>query len=182
MNFSSSKICLEKGSRGSECLRGLQSLLDSEGFSEEKYELLDDEYSSGEGLFLHRSVINMPEDVCKDEEMLDEEIVSVQDDSLFSLPTSQSSTASSLVSQSSQDYHRKDKDKTDKIISVSPNMNSAQRMAECALRTLIGGRQTKSQPEFKVLKPQPGQTLSQIAPALWSPGFLDVRLRNQSLK
>jgi hypothetical protein len=52
----------------------------------------------------------------------------------------------------------------------------AKQLTDVALRTLLGGRQTKSTPNIKVRKPRPTRPLSSIMPLLWSPGFKNVCL------
>ncbi|OBT85291.1 hypothetical protein VE02_06512 [Pseudogymnoascus sp. 03VT05] len=48
---------------------------------------------------------------------------------------------------------------------------TAKQFTDVALRTLLGGRQTKPTPNIKVRKPRPTRPLSSIMPLLWSPGF-----------
>ncbi|KFZ22742.1 hypothetical protein V502_02783 [Pseudogymnoascus sp. VKM F-4520 (FW-2644)] len=48
---------------------------------------------------------------------------------------------------------------------------TAKQFTDVALRTLLGGRQTKFTPSIKVRKPRPTRPLSRIMPLLWSPGF-----------
>lgn len=55
------------------------------------------------------------------------------------------------------------------------DISSIKKMADFAIRHLVGGRQIKNLPGIKVMKPQPSQTLSGLAPGLWSPEFLQVR-------
>jgi hypothetical protein len=50
----------------------------------------------------------------------------------------------------------------------------ARRLTDVALRTLIGGRQTKHVPSIRIGKPRPTYPLSTIMPLLWSPGFQTV--------
>lgn len=52
----------------------------------------------------------------------------------------------------------------------------AKQLTDVALRTLLGGRQTKSTPNIKIRKPRPKRPLSSIMPLIWSPGFKNVRL------
>lgn len=51
---------------------------------------------------------------------------------------------------------------------------TAKQFTDVALRTLLGGRQTKFTPSIKVRKPRPTRPLSSIMPLLWSPGFKNV--------
>ncbi|OBT61446.1 hypothetical protein VE03_08960 [Pseudogymnoascus sp. 23342-1-I1] len=51
------------------------------------------------------------------------------------------------------------------------NLATAKQLTDVALRTLLGGRQTKHTPNIKLGKPRPTRPLSSIMPLLWSPGF-----------
>lgn len=50
----------------------------------------------------------------------------------------------------------------------------ATKLIDVGLRTLIGGRQIKATPGVTLLKPDLEHTLSELAPSLWSPGYLKV--------
>ncbi len=117
--------------------------------------------------------------LCEDDEMLDTDLLLYQTDSTLPSLTRESLAQSSLFSVSMQ------KSRMDSIADAAPNKATAslsldlpyaRKMIDFALRILIGGRQIKSQPGVKLMRPYPTQSLSQIAPALWSPGFLQVRL------
>jgi len=54
------------------------------------------------------------------------------------------------------------------------DISVARRLTDVALRTLIGGRQTKHVPSIRIGKPRPTCPLSTIMPLLWSPGFQTV--------
>jgi hypothetical protein len=56
-----------------------------------------------------------------------------------------------------------------------PNFNSICRIASFALRTLIGGRQNQGYNGMKLWKNNKFVSMAEIAPALWNPGFLQVR-------
>ncbi|KFY12040.1 hypothetical protein V492_04141 [Pseudogymnoascus sp. VKM F-4246] len=47
----------------------------------------------------------------------------------------------------------------------------AKRFTDVALRTLLGGRQTKHMSSIRIHKPRPTRPLSRIMPLIWSPGF-----------
>ncbi|KFZ18858.1 hypothetical protein V501_00976 [Pseudogymnoascus sp. VKM F-4519 (FW-2642)] len=57
------------------------------------------------------------------------------------------------------------------ITEPSLNLATAKQLTDVALRTLLGGRQTKFTPNIKVRKPRPKRPLSSIMPLIWSPGF-----------
>ncbi|OBT51986.1 hypothetical protein VE04_07106 [Pseudogymnoascus sp. 24MN13] len=57
------------------------------------------------------------------------------------------------------------------ITEPSLNLATAKQLTDLALRTLLGGRQTKLTPNIKVRKPRPKRPLSSIMPLIWSPGF-----------
>jgi hypothetical protein len=58
------------------------------------------------------------------------------------------------------------------------NLISRVQLAEAGLRHLIGGRPTKTEAGVSLLEPRPTQTLAQIAPALWCPGYMQVGSRS----
>lgn len=58
---------------------------------------------------------------------------------------------------------------------------SACRTAELAFRILIGGKQKKKTAGMKCTKPPPTYSLSELAPALFNPGFLKVIILYSSL-
>lgn len=57
---------------------------------------------------------------------------------------------------------------------VNFDLQVATILTDVGLRTLIGGRQIKATPGVKLLKPDQEHTLSDLAPSLWSPGYLKV--------
>ncbi|KFX97910.1 hypothetical protein V490_02560 [Pseudogymnoascus sp. VKM F-3557] len=58
-------------------------------------------------------------------------------------------------------------------ITAEPSLKlaTAKQFTDVALRTLLGGRQTKSTPNIKIGTPRPTRPLSSIMPLLWSPDF-----------
>lgn len=52
---------------------------------------------------------------------------------------------------------------------------TARQLTDVAIRTLLGGRQTKFVPSIRIGAPRPAYPLSSIMPLLWSPGFQNVR-------
>lgn len=62
------------------------------------------------------------------------------------------------------------------ITEPSLKLATVKQLTDVALRTLLGGRQTKFTPNIKIRKPRPTRPLSSIMPLLWSPGFKNVCL------
>lgn len=60
------------------------------------------------------------------------------------------------------------------ISEPSLSLTTAKQFTDVALRTLLGGRQTKFTPNIKIRKPRPTRPLSSIMPLIWSPGFKNV--------
>lgn len=59
---------------------------------------------------------------------------------------------------------------------------SACKMAEVALRMLIGGKQKRRTAGMNYIKPSPTYSLSELAPALFNPGFLRVCISPRQTK
>ncbi|KFY23684.1 hypothetical protein V493_05716 [Pseudogymnoascus sp. VKM F-4281 (FW-2241)] len=57
------------------------------------------------------------------------------------------------------------------VLEPSLKLATAKQFTDVALRTMLGGRQTKYTPNIKIRKPRPIRPLSSIMPLLWSPGF-----------
>lgn len=117
--------------------------------------------------------------MCHDDEMLNDYHLLYNVDGARPSLTSQSLTQSSSLLPSppeSQEDDMKDISAHNNTNSILFNFSCARRMTDLALRTLIGGRQIKGQPGVKVRRPQPKQTISQIAPSLFNPGYLEVSL------
>lgn len=58
---------------------------------------------------------------------------------------------------------------------VNLDLSIASKLTDVGLRTLIGGRQIKLTPGVKILKPDQEHALSDLGPAMFSPGYLKVR-------
>lgn len=67
---------------------------------------------------------------------------------------------------------------TSNIAETEPSLNlgTAKILTDFAIRTILGGRQTKSTRGIKIRKPHPTRPLSTIMPILWSPSFKNVCL------
>lgn len=115
--------------------------------------------------------ISVGDSVCEDGEMLDMDLLLYQADN-----SSPSLTREYLAQSSLFMYNNYVNAVTDGNKSLPLNLPCARKLIDFALRVLIGGRQIKSQGGLKLMKPYPTQCLSRIAPALWNPGFLQVRL------
>lgn len=63
-------------------------------------------------------------------------------------------------------------------LDAEPSLKPAvvKQMTDIALRTLLGGRQTKHTPNIKIRKLRPKRPLSSLMPLIWSPGFKNVGL------
>ncbi|KAL5346043.1 hypothetical protein ACLOAV_009074 [Pseudogymnoascus australis] len=89
----------------------------------------------------------------------------------FPLPTPEASMAFNSQHDTSMldstEHHS-----SDNLINGPPlKLATAKQLTDVALRTLLGGRQTKHTPNVKIRKPRPSRPLSSIMPLLWSPGF-----------
>lgn len=118
------------------------------------------------------------DEASEEEDML----LSETDDSANSL-TSESSiySLSSHSSQSSVSLLKRQVTDDDAGLGVYEttsklDFSSACRLAEVAMRTLVGGRQTKESLVIQTRKRPAEVTLSRLAPAIWNPGFRDVSL------
>jgi hypothetical protein len=109
----------------------------------------------------------------------DEEMLFDSMDNTFH-KTHLSGESSPVLSQQSIEFTRKRSlssriqgtDFGDSLLSL--NIESAARLTEVAIRTLVGGKQKKATENTSLVKPVPRRSLSDIAPAFFSPGFLKV--------
>lgn len=62
----------------------------------------------------------------------------------------------------------------DKGLPLKLDLPIALKLTDFGLRTLIGGRPTKAIPGVSLLKPEQKNSLSDLVPSLWSPGYLKV--------
>jgi hypothetical protein len=115
--------------------------------------------------------------MCEDEDMLDDETIFSRSNTTAPQPVSEQSNRSSPVcpwAQVGYNLHLDEAAMYDTAAVSTFDFTCACKMADFALRTLVGGRQTRSQPGIKILKPYITHPLSEIAPSIWSPGFLQV--------
>jgi hypothetical protein len=113
----------------------------------------------------------------ENEEMLDNGIVPSQSDNTTPSIPSRLSTPSSqvrLLSPISYNNSAEDTAINRSATSSSFDFGCVCKMVDCSLRAVIGGRQKRIQIGIKILKPYPTNSLSGVAPSLWSPGFLQV--------
>jgi hypothetical protein len=124
------------------------------------------------------STINFDDPIYEDEEMLEDFKIQYSAATLYPLIERQYSNRVPPTLERAQ-FPRPDiegRELEDALSLLPLDSSSTQNVTDLALRRLIGGRQTKVQPGVKTMKPEPAYTLSRIAPALWSPGFLEVIL------
>ncbi|KFY41693.1 hypothetical protein V494_02846 [Pseudogymnoascus sp. VKM F-4513 (FW-928)] len=87
------------------------------------------------------------------------------------LPTPEASTTSNsqqdTIMLDSTEHHFSNHLTTEPLLELA----TAKRFTDVALRTLLGGRQTRHMANIRIHKPRPTRPLSRIMPLIWSPGF-----------
>jgi hypothetical protein len=147
----------------------LQGLSEHQALQQINPELFEYSYSSS-GHIIERLI-------CEYEDMLGDETIFSTSNTTAPQPASKQPKRSSLVCSLAQVGCSLSLDEAaidDTAAASRFDFACACKMADFALRTLVGGRQTRSQPGIRTLGPCLTHPLSEIAPSLWSPGFLQV--------
>lgn len=113
----------------------------------------------------------------EEQDISDEELLFYKSDHINKIPTPPLSTQPSQTSQMDGMIFGEG---TGGKGFAGLDLSVACRMTGLALRTLIRGRQHKEQSGLKIWKNPRLTVLAQIAPALWSPGFLEVSSDEQT--
>lgn len=191
MTFATSGMGFGRVHHNSRVSCGSIPLADISCAGEEKCSLVNDLPRSISYNLVHQAGPNVPtvaqstsgncydNSMCQDDEMLEDYNLLYKIDDVEPSLISQALIQSSSPLSSPPDSQKEVSDDVtmdDNVSSVSFELSSARRIADLALRNVIGGRQVKCRPGIKVVKPQPRQSLSKIVPSIFNPGFLEVSL------